>query len=229
MKNIYLRLLIYACVLLLLIGFLWQCNFYQLFSLSALKNNDHFLRRMLQYNYYGTVITYILLFVIMIGLSIPGSAALTLLGGYLFGVLYSILYSLIGSVLGSLTAFLIFRYGIAHAMYERYAARIEVFKKQMKQYGVSYLLMLHFFVVVPYLVINALAALSGVSVWTFIWTTAVGGLPIICVYSFAGRQLSYINAVGDIFSPAVIGAFLLLIGLSVMPIVIKKYRKVPEL
>src|SRR5690348_8239524 len=113
MKNIYVRLLTAACISLLLIGILWHYNFYQLFSLSALKNDDHFLRRMLLHNYYATVITYILIFIIMIGLSIPGSAALTLLGGYLFGVFYSIIYSLISSVLGSLTAFLIFRYGIA--------------------------------------------------------------------------------------------------------------------
>lgn len=226
MKNVYIRLLVAACALLLLIGILWYWDFYQLFSLSALKSDDHFLRRMLRHNYYGTVITYIAIFVIMIGLSIPGSAGLTLLGGYLFGVFYSVLYSLAGSVIGSLTAFLIFRYGIARAMYERYATRIEIFKKQMKQYGVSYLLLLHFFVVVPYLVINALAALSGVSIWTFIWTTALGGLPIVCVYSFAGRQLSYINSISDIFSPAVILAFFMLIGLSVMPIMIKKHKKV---
>ena len=229
MKKFYIRLLIYACVLSIIIGILWYYNFYQLFSLSALKSKDHFLHRMLNYNYYGTVIAYILLFIVMIGLSIPGSAALTLLGGYLFGVFYSIIYSFTGSLLGSLTAFLIFRYGIANTMYERYAARIEIFKTQMNRYGVSYLLMLHFLVVVPYLVINALAALSGISVWTFIWTTTVGGLPIICVYSFAGKQLSYINEISDIFSPTVILAFLMLIGLALIPIIIKKYRKVPEL
>lgn len=213
-----------AISVVMLVVLLWYYDVHQHFSLSSLKDNNHFLKRMLNHNYYGTVVVYILMFVFFIGVSIPGSAALTLLGGYMFGVLYGIIYSLIGSVLGSTSAFLLFRYGMYASMNARYGNRIAQFKTQMERYGVSYLLMLHFFVVVPYLLINALAALSGVSFITFLWTTIVGGLPIIIVYSFAGRQLSYINTLGDIFSPTIIVAFVLLIALSFLPIMIKKYK-----
>ena len=107
-----------------------------------------------------------------------------------------------------------------------YGNRIVTFKKQMDVHGVNYILMLHFVTVVPYFVINTLAALSDISLVTFVWATIVGSIPIISVYAFAGRQLSYIQSVGDIFSPPIILAFVLLIVLACMPIILKRLKNI---
>lgn len=225
MKKKYIQLLFFIAAVIGIGVLIKFTNLHQYFSLTALQDENHFLKRMLHENYMSTVMAFIVIFAITIALAIPGSAALTLLGGYLFGVFEGGLYSLIGSVAGATISFLLFRYVLRDVVHAWYGAQAQVFKKQMNEHGVSYLLMLHFVTVVPFLVINALAAMSDLSLIRFMWTTAVGSLPIISVYSFAGKQLSYINSIGDIFSPTIIIAFVLLIALACMPIMIKKFRK----
>ena len=180
----------------------------------------------MQQNYYTAVTAFVCIFALVVGTGFPGSAVLTLFAGYLFGVFEGGMYALIGSIVGATISFLLFRYVFRGTVTAWYGKRIKQFKTQMSTHGVSYLLMLHFVTVVPYFVINALAALSDISLLTFVWTTIVGSMPIISVYAFAGRQLSYIQSLGDIFSPTIILAFVLLIALACMPIILRKLKNI---
>ena len=78
---------------------------------------------------------------------------------------------------------------------------------------------------IPYFFINALAALTNVSTFTFMWTTCVGSIPIIFIYAFAGRQLYLVESVRDIFSPSIIALLLFLIGVSLLPILFRYVSK----
>ena len=127
--------------------------------------------------------------------------------------------------MGATLSFLLFRYVLSNYVGTWYGDRVEKFKAQITTQGASYLLMLHFVIVVPYFVINTLAAATDISLFTFVWTTLVGSIPIVSVYAFAGRQLSYINKIGDIFSPTIIIAFMLLILMACMPIIIRRFKK----
>jgi len=225
MKKRSLRLILFIVALILSALLIRYTNVHEYFSLAALKDDQHFLKQLLTQNYYAAVVVYMLIFVAVIALGIPGSAALTLLGGYLFGALEGGIYSLIGSVTGSTLCFLLFRYVLRSYVGTWYGERVEQFKEQLAQYGASYLLMLHFAIVVPYFVINTLAAVADISFFTFLWTTIAGGIPIVSVYAFAGRQLGTIQSAGDIFSPPVILAFALLIVMACMPIITRKVKK----
>ncbi len=225
MKKKYTRLAFFLLAIIAVAWLVRYTNIHQHFSLTALKDDKHFLKTLISENYYATVFVYILIFIAVISLAIPGSAALTLLGGYLFGALEGGAYAIIGSVVGATVSFLLFRYVFSRYVGTWYGKRVERFKEQINTHGASYLLMLHFVIVVPYFVINTLAAVTDISLFTFMWTTLVGCIPIVAVYAFAGRQLSYINSVGDIFSPTIIIAFMLLILVACMPIIIRKFKK----
>jgi len=224
-KKRYTRLAFFLCIIIATTLLVRYTNIHHYFSLTALKDDKHFLKMLINENYHATVLIYILIFIAVISFTIPGSAALTLLGGYLFGALEGSAYALIGSVVGATISFLLFRYVFSRYVGTWYGKRVEQFKEQINQHGASYLLMLHFVTVVPYFVINTLAAVANISLGTFVWTTIVGSIPIVCVYAFAGRQLSYINKIGDIFSPMIILAFVLLILVACMPIIIRKFKK----
>jgi len=226
MEKKYRQLLFFVCVLVALFAIVRYTNLHKHLSLTAIKSENHFLKQLMEHNYYTALITFIGIFALVIGIGIPGSAALTLLSGYLFGMVKGGLCALIGSLLGAIISFLLFRYVLRDAVTKWYGTRIEQFKIQMSMHGISYLLMLHFMTVVPYFVINALAALSDISLLTFVWATIIGSIPIISVYAFAGRQLGYIQSVGDIFSPAIIIAFVLLIVLACMPIILKRLKSI---
>lgn len=72
--------------------------------------------------------------------------------------------------------------------------------------------------------INVFAGLTRVPMRTFVWTTSVGIFPGTLIYAYAGQQLRIIKDVGDIFSAKVLGAFLLLAGFAIIPIIVNKVK-----
>lgn len=195
------------------------------FSLSYLQASSHYFKEFLEEYYWSSATVYIGSYALLIAAGFPSVAPLTLLGGFLFGALPGALYAILGGTIGSIITFVLIRYLFGPILQKKYKERLEKFNKQVHEHGSSYLLMLHFLSVVPYVVINSLAALTNISFWTFFWTTIIGSVPLSLIYSFAGLQLSTVKSVRDIFSPTLIILLFLLILLALLPIVIKRYRK----
>ena len=79
-------------------------------TLAQLQRNRNILLAYVESRYSSAVIIYVLSYILVITLSIPGVAPLTLLGGFLFGVIPAVFYSLIGCTVGSLLFFFGVRY-----------------------------------------------------------------------------------------------------------------------
>lgn len=215
-------------IILFIIGLIVLLRFLgltQYFSFAYLKTSSDFFKQFLEKNYWNAVGIYIGIYAILVAVGVPSVAPLTLLGGFLFGVLSGAAYAVISGTIGSLVTFLFIRYLFGAVLQKRYKERLQRFNKQIQEHGVNYLLMLHFLSVVPYFVINSLAALTNISFWTFLWTTVIGSIPLALIYSFAGLQLSNIESARDIFSPSLIILLFLLVLLALMPILIRKYRR----
>jgi len=215
-------------IVLLLIGLFVLLRFlgvFKYFSFEYLKAYSEYFKEFLQEYYWSSVAIFVGIFALLIAAGFPSVAPLTLLGGFLFGTFSGALYAVVGGTLGSFVTFLVIRYIFGAALQKKYHERLVKFNKHVEEHGVSYLLMLHFLSVVPYVVINSLAALTNVSLWTFLWTTIVGSAPIALIYSYAGVTIGSIRSVRDIFSPSLIILMFLLILISLMPIIIKRYRK----
>lgn len=196
------------------------------FSLERIQGMSLTFKKLMTTNYLTIALVYILMLMSVVAVSIPAVGPLTLLGGYVFGVVYGALYALTGYVLGALIAFFLFRYGFGAAIQRRYADRLVTFNQRLREDGVSYMLMLHFSTVIPFGVINALAAMTPISWMTFAWVTALGSLPYSLIYAFAGKKLATISSLGDIFSPGIMLAFGLLMSLSFLPVIIKRVRNI---
>jgi len=67
------------------------------------------------------------------------------------------------------------------------------------------------------------SGITRVNVGTYVAATAIGIIPGSFVYAYAGRQLGTINSLKEIASPNVVGAFVLLGLLALVPVVYKKY------
>ena len=194
-------------------------------TLAHLQDNKLWLREMVASHYWAIVLCYIISYALIITVAFPGFPPFTLAGGFLFGTFTGALYALIGSFTGSIVSFFAIKYFMRNRTEHKYHDRLENFRKQIKQYGMANtLLMLHFLTIVPFFVIHSLAAIVKLPTLIFIWTTIVGSLPLLMVYSFAGKQLCMIENARDIFSPAVIALFVMLILLAVMPMLVRKYR-----
>jgi len=210
-----------VCLLFFVDHFTWCCV-----NLDAIKARSISFKQYVDVHYAVSAIIYVAAYTLIIALGIPGVAPLSILAGFLFGFMPGLLYAVIGSTFGSVVSFLAMRYWLRRTLHQRYAKQLSWFKKQMDHYGVSYLLMIHFSSVVPYFVINTLAALADISIMTLIWTTVVGSLPLLSIYVLAGKELATLRSIGDIFSPTIIILLITLISLAFIPIIIKRIKHI---
>jgi uncharacterized membrane protein YdjX (TVP38/TMEM64 family) len=229
MKQLYkvIGLLLVVGALILLLHLVGITHY---LSLDYLASRKDMLKWGVRFHYGRAVFYYILLYITVIACAVPAVAPLTMLAGFLFGVLPGSLYALVGSTVGATVSFFGVRYLLRNTIQKRYKVQLQEFNERLGQSGrSSYLLTLQFLSVVPFFVINTLAALAHVDLFTFVWTTVVGSLPIIVLYAFAGQQLSNISSVRDIFSFPVMMVLGLLIVCALFPIVIRRWRSRSQL
>ena len=208
----------------------WYMGLHTYFSLESLQENRVYLEEAVKINYIRSVAIFMAVTIAVISLGMPGIPPLTMIGGFLFGLFPCTIYVSISATIGTLISFLLIRYVLANVVRGKYAEKLERFNEKIASHGAaSYLLTMQLMGLIPYFVINVLAALANVSTVTFIWTTFVGSLPILLIYAFAGRQLYMVESARDIFSPSVIAVLVVLIFVSMMPLLLKFSRRVTDL
>jgi len=191
--------------------------------LESARAHSATLRALLAERYLMAVLIYMLFSIIACITILPIVSLVALIGGFLFGAFVGGVYALVAMTFGTLLTFMSFKYFFANFMRARMQGRLETFVAQLEKHGASYLLVLYLSALVPGFVLVPLAAVAKVSTRTFIWTTFLGNIPFVFVYSFAGKGLGAISSVKDIFSPELMLAFLLLALIALVPLLIKKY------
>ncbi len=189
-------------------------------SLDQLKTHREYLQQVIANHYLLAVFCYISFYVTAVAFSLPIGAVLTVAGGFLFGIIAGTFYTNIGATVGATIAFLLVRYLIGDTVQQKYAVPLAQFNKSIERYGSNYLLVIRFIAVIPFFLVNALAGLTNLSLWTFIWTTAIGILPGSLVYAFAGQQLNEIESLRDIFSFNMLLVLFFLALLALLPVIV---------
>jgi len=194
-------------------------------SLAALKENRDSLLAFTEANSVAAVVIFIVVYVIVTGLSLPGAVIMTLAGGFLFGAVFATLCVNIGATTGATLAFLTARYVLRDTVEQKFGKWLGPFQEGFAKNAFSYLLTLRLIPLFPFFVVNLVSGLTRVSVGTYIAATAIGIIPGSFVYAYAGRQLGTINSVKEIASPNVVGAFVLLGLLALVPVLYKRFAK----
>lgn len=83
--------------------------------------------------------------------------------------------------------------------------------------------------VFPFFFVNIAAGMTKISLMTFVWTTSLGTIPGTFAYVYAGYNISNIGSSGDVLSPQVIFALVLLGVAAVIPTFISKRKERKEL
>ncbi len=188
-----------------------------LLTFENLKKNREFFFAFVRGHYLQSVAAYIVSYIIIAALSVPGAGIMTLAGGFLFGVLSATVYIDIGATIGATLAFLTARYLLGTWLQEKYWKQLGAFNAEMKKNGPRYLLTVRLIPAFPFFMINFLSGLTSIPVKTFIWTTALGIIPATVIFAYAGRQLGTINAVSEILSARLITALTVLAALALFP------------
>jgi uncharacterized membrane protein YdjX (TVP38/TMEM64 family) len=197
----------------------------QYLTLEAIKIKSALLSEYVATSYSKAVLFFIAAYCAAVLFLLPGVALLTILGGYLFGAFWGAVYTNIGATLGAVGAFCVVRYVVGSFVQERYAVQLARFNSEFEQQGTAYLLGIHFIAVVPFFLVNILAGLTRVSLWTFMWTTSLGIFPASLVFAFAGKQLHEITSLRDILTPNIIFAFTLIAFLALLPTIVRSITR----
>jgi len=153
---------------------------------------------------------YMLIYVLVTALSLPGAAVLTLAGGAIFGLGLGTLLVSFASSLGALLAFLVARTLLRDLVRRRFGRQLAPIEAGVARDGVLYLLSLRLAPVFPFVLINLLMALTPMRAVSFYLTSQLGMLPGTLVYVNAGTQLAQLRGLGGILSPPLLGSLLLL-------------------
>lgn len=220
--------MVIAAVIAVAIGAFLYFDLGQYLSLDALKQNRDQLLAFTESNYAASVAIFILTYIVVTGLSLPGAVILTLAGGFVFGGVIGTLFVNLGATTGATLAFLAARYLLRDWVEQKFGRWIEPVQQGFAKNAFSYLLTLRLIPLFPFFVVNLVSGLTRVKVGTYVAATAIGIIPGSFVYAYAGRQLGTISSLKEIASSNVIGAFVLLGLLALAPIVYKKFLEKPS-
>ena len=161
---------------------------------------------------------YFLIYVAITGLSLPGAAIMTLVGGAVFGLVWGTVLVSFASTIGATIAFVVARYILRDGIQRRYGDRLKAINEGVERDGAFYLFTLRLVPAFPFFVINLVMGLTPMRTLTFALVSQLGMLPGTIVFVNAGTQLARIESLQGILSPTLIGSFVLL---GVFPLIAK--------
>ena len=166
-----------------------------------------------------TAAIFFITYILVTGLSLPGAAIATLIGGAIFGLLWGTVLVSFASVIGASCAFLVSRHILRDTIQSRYGDRLRTINEGCEKDGAVYLFTLRMVPLFPFFLINLLMGLTPMRLGMFFIVSQIGMLPGTIVYVNAGTQLAKIDSLGSILSPALIASFVLL---GIFPLISKK-------
>jgi uncharacterized membrane protein YdjX (TVP38/TMEM64 family) len=161
-----------AVALLLLIGAGYALGLHRHLSLTALAENRDALRQWVDGNLALALVTYTLLYIAVVALSIPGAAIMSIAGGFLFGWAVSAPVTVFAAVTGAAAVFQIVKTSLGAALAERAGPFLQRLSRGFAENAFSLLLFLRLTPVFPFWAVNAVAGLSRIPMRTFVIATA---------------------------------------------------------
>lgn len=118
------------------------------------------------------------------------SEVIALANGMVYGPLWGAVITWLGAMLGASATFGLVRW-LGRPFVERFLAAEsrERLNLWSHEYGGHALLMSRLIPLIAFNLINYAAALAGISWWTFLWTTALGILPLTILLAILGDRM----------------------------------------
>ena len=202
-------------------------------SFEALARHREALLAFRDAQYLWSVLIFLLAYVALVALSLPGGTVATLTGGFLFGLFPGVLYNVAAAGTGAILVFLAARIGFGAALARKLdaaggkAARLQ---ESLRANEWSILFLMRLVPLVPFFIANLIPAFVGTSLPRFAVSTYIGIIPGALVFTSVGAGLGEVFArgaapdLGVIFTPPVLLPLLGLAALAALPILLRAVR-----
>lgn len=219
MHKMAIKKLIIVVVIIAVIAVFRIFHLEDYLTLSYLKGSQQLFGAWYGDHPVAVICGYMIIYIGVTGLSLPGAAVMTLAGGALFGLGAGTLIVSFASTIGATIACFVSRFILRDWVEGKFGDKLTVINEGISQEGAFYLFTLRLIPVLPFFVINLVMGLTKMPLRTFYWVSQLGMLAGTIVYVNAGKELGKIESLSGILSPGLIISFILL---GIFPLITKK-------
>jgi uncharacterized membrane protein YdjX (TVP38/TMEM64 family) len=162
---------------------------------------------------------YMLIYIAVTALSLPGATVMNLAGGAIFGFMVTTIIASFASTIGATLAFSASRFLLKDYIQDNFGDKLTAINQGIEKQGAFYLFTLRLFPIFPSFMVNLLMGVSPIRTDIFYLVSQIGTLPATMIYINAGTQLAKITSVQGIFSPGLMFSLMLL---CVFPLIANK-------
>ena len=216
-KNINKIIIVLAIIALIAIFKIYGLGDY--LSLSYIKESQQNFQELYANNRAPVIAGYMLIYIIVTALSLPGAAVMTLAGGAIFGFITGLVAVSFASTIGATLACFVSRFILRDWVQGKIGDKLKTVNEGVEKEGTFYLFTLRLIPVFPFWLINLGMGLTKMPLKTFYWVSQIGMLAGTAVYVNAGKELGKIDSLSGILSPTLIASFVLL---GIFPLAAKK-------
>ena len=231
-----------------LIGAAFYFDLHTYLSLQTVAENREALTGFVESNIVVAIAAFIAIYVVVVALSLPGGALMTITSGFLFGPLLGGLVAVVGATIGATIIFLIAKTSFGEPLAARAGPWLEKLRDGFQKDALSYLLFLRLVPAFPFWLVNLAPAVLGVGLTTYAVGTFLGIIPGTFAFAFVGagldsiieaQQASFDACVADkgadggctfaldpgsLLTPEILIAFAALGVVALIPVVIRRIR-----
>jgi len=133
--------------------------------------------------------------------------------GFVYGFLPALALVMVGWLLSGLLCFAVGR-SVARPLLDRWfgAGRFEQMEAAIERGGATLLLAARLIPIIPFSLVSYAAGAARVPIWRFIWTTAVGYLPLTALAVYFGTRLEGLSLTDPLILGSAVALLILLLA-----------------
>ncbi len=235
-------------VLILIFASFFVLGLDEYLTFQALSENRDKLLTFVDDHYVVALVLYFAIYTVSVAASVPGGLLLTVTGGFLFGWVVGGFVTVCSATVGATIIYLVAATSLGDALKQKAGPWLAKLEGGFKDNAMSYLLFLRLVPAFPFWLVNIAPAFLGVPFRTYVIGTFIGIIPGTFVFAFLGTGLDSIileqqekfqtcQASGSadcslsfnfssLITTEIILAFVALGIISLVPVVLKRFRKV---
>lgn len=188
MKKKILKLLIFVFLALTFAMLFEHLHLYTYLNLDSFNRYHNQILDFEQQHIFEFTVVYIISYIVLIACCVPGTIIFDLIAGFIYGPFVGVFLVLSCYLLGAIVNFSLVKILFRDILRKRFGHLQHLVLNERGMYATALnLIGLRFIPVIPFWLLNILAAILGIPFWIFVGTTFIGIIPTSIVYVLIGH------------------------------------------
>lgn len=236
MKRTLFKFLGLFIVIAIMMGIFEHYHLWMYLSVNGFNRYHDEILHFEQHHILEFTLVYIVAYILLIACCIPGTILFDLLAGFIYGPFIGAFLVISCYLTGAIVNFILVRFLLYDLLHKHFSHLHHLVMKGngLKSTAIN-LIGLRFIPVIPFWILNIVAAIVQIPFWIFVLTTFIGIIPTSVIYVLIGNgvriqfQFHQPVTIGSLADPTLLGPLILLGLLVLIPNLIRNYRKKQQL